>query len=29
MTTSEPILKGVKLFEEKLNQAKELVEKVK
>lgn len=29
MTTSEPILKGVKLFEEKLNQAKELVEKVR
>ena len=29
MTTSEPILKGVKLFEDKLKQAKEIVEKVK
>ena len=29
MTTSEPIIKGVKMFEEKLQQAKDILEKVK
>ncbi len=29
MTSSEPIIKGIKMFEERLNQAKEIVEKVK
>ena len=29
MTSSEPIVKGIKMFEERLKQAKEIVEKVK